>query len=259
MKNVIKLSVVLVIMLFLGGVQSCKTTKNESKQVNSASIEGTWILKSLNGQAVGELFKGEIPTMTVDLATKRISGSGGCNTYTGPFSFENGIFTAANVAATMKMCVVENKESQFFATLAKANTVSVEDGILVLKNGGKVAAEFVKGIDQNLLSGTWTLESIEGEDMKALFTLEDKIPTIKFNEENGRISGNAGCNSYGAPYSIEGSDVTVGVLMSTRMACPNMSGESIYTKAVAGTSTLNVSANTLTFSKEGKVILRFKK
>jgi len=40
-----------------------------------------------------------------------------------------------------------------------------------------------------------------------------------------RIGAKFGCNSLGADYSVNGSVLTAGAVMATRMACPDMSFE----------------------------------
>lgn len=262
MKKLVKLSFALVMILSLGIMaQSCKSSKNSAKNdypgENTPNISGTWILKSLNGQPATSLFKGKIPIMNIDVVENRIFGNGGCNGYTGMYTYSKGILSAPNLASTMMMCVEENQEHQFHTVLGQSNKVSLVNGVLTLKHEGKTVAEFEKGIDTSLLSGEWKLESIADGDVKALFT--DKEPTISFDLAESRLGGNAGCNRYNATYKIEGTTITVGPVMSTRMACPNMEGESKFTQIITGASTLEASMNKITFSKEGKAVLTFVK
>lgn len=262
MKKLVKLSLALVMILSLGiMVQSCKTGKQSSKSgfpgEDFPDITGTWILKSLNGQSVTDIFKGKIPTMNINVVEKRIFGNAGCNGYTGTFTYAKGILSAPNLASTMMMCPEENQEGQFHVVLGQSNKVSIVNGVLTLSNNGKAVAEFEKGIDTSLLMGEWKLESIADGDVKALFA--DQIPTIKFDLAESRFGGNAGCNRYNATYKIEGTTITVGPVISTRMACRNMEGESKFTQIITGESTLEATLNKISFSKEGKVILTFVK
>ena len=71
------------------------------------------------------------------------------------------------------------------------------------------------------LAGTdWAIATINGAPpaaaRKAVVTFAD-----------GRVSGNAGCNSFGGSYVLEGNRLTVGPLISTKMACmgPGMTQE----------------------------------
>lgn len=266
MRKFIVFSIALLFFSFGATMQSCKSTKSNMNENNvsaekgqmSPDISGSWILKSLNGSKGEEMFKDKMPSMTVDFSTQRINGNGGCNSYNGPFSLSNGIFSAPNLAATMMMCPNGNQEAQFFAMLAKQNKASIVNGVLTFSNDGKTVAEFVKGIDAQMLTGEWTLDQIENEDTKALFSDID-LPTLKFDMAENRIAGNAGCNGYGAPYTIKGTELEVKNPISTRRACANMAGEGKFIQAITGTSTVNVTGDELTLSKNGKVVLKFKK
>lgn len=268
MNKILRLSLVVVACLsIVMTTQSCGTKKEQAKNISESTglanidvdLAGTWVLKSLNGQNVNDIFKGKTPTMTLNFKENRVNGNGGCNTYGGMFSYKDGMFSTPNVAATMMACFQENKESDFFAMLAGPNSVKVINGVLTFMKDGQTAAEFVKGIDTGMLSGVWQLESIAGEDMKDLFTIEGRKATIEFDSTEGRIKGNAGCNGYGATYTINSTLIEIGAIMSTRMACPNLKGETKFTEALSGTSTISVSQDKITFSKDGKTTLTFVK
>ena len=69
------------------------------------------------------------------------------------------------------------------------------------------------------LEGTsWTLIEIDGREPAG-----DSVPTLAFDEE-GNISGSAGCNTYFGTPTIEGSSISMGPLSTTRMACPGAAG-----------------------------------
>ena len=63
------------------------------------------------------------------------------------------------------------------------------------------------------LDGTsWTLTTLNGRPV-----LEGSLPTLAF--EDGQVSGNGSCNGFGGEYAQDGSELTIGPLMSTLMAC----------------------------------------
>jgi len=47
---------------------------------------------------------------------------------------------------------------------------------------------------------------------------EQAPPSINF--ERGQLGGSSGCNTYGASYELDGSDLRIGGISSTAMACP---------------------------------------
>jgi heat shock protein HslJ len=66
----------------------------------------------------------------------------------------------------------------------------------------------------NDLSGTaWQLITVNGGAV-----LDGTNITLTFGED-GRVSGSAGCNGYGASYSVSGTDISIGMAFSTMMAC----------------------------------------
>jgi heat shock protein HslJ len=72
-------------------------------------------------------------------------------------------------------------------------------------------------------------------------------PTIRFGSE-GRISGNTGCNSAGAAYSVEGDALTIQPMMMTRRACLNPQGnelERAYVSAMERTRRFRISNDEL--------------
>lgn len=235
--------------------QSCKSLKNSA----SNAYSGTWILTSLNGELASDAFKQTIPTMTLDFSTKKIYGNSGCNRYTGAFSFEKDILSAPNVATTMMACFELNKESDFTQMIAGKNSLSLNNGVLTFSQNGRVVATFIKGIDTSTLFGEWVLESIAGEDMKALFPIASKYPSLQFDIADGRVSGNAGCNRYNGSYELKGTSIKVGPLMTTRMACENLTGENKFTQALEGENKISVNETVLVFSKDGKETLKFVK
>lgn len=59
---------------------------------------------------------------------------------------------------------------------------------------------------------TWTAEAIGGKDV-----VDGTVVSMSINGD--RVSGKAGCNSYGGSVEISGSRIKFGALFSTKMAC----------------------------------------
>ncbi len=79
-------------------------------------------------------------------------------------------------------------------------------------------------------SGLWILTTIAGRPALAGSTLE---------LSNGKVAGNAGCNSYNTAYTITGSRIAIGELIQSGVACedmPLMNQESAFL-SMLGTST----------------------
>lgn len=268
MKSLLKhTSTIAILAIILGlGIQSC----NSVKPINKASLEGQWTLKTLNGEDAASLFKGAIPSINFDLTENRISGNGGCNLYNGSFTIsEKNEFSAPQIATTMMLCMEENQESRFLEELGKSNNIIGinQDSILTFTQDGKIVLEFQKekvgttSSAENIqlpndLYGSWNLISISDGDLKNLFG--EMVPTIEFLED-GKASGNSGCNTYNTSYTINGDSISFGLLMSTKMACPNLEGENKYSTLLASPFQVSLKGDTLILSKNNTSVLEFKK
>lgn len=247
--------------------QSCmKVTPLTQEQ-----MDGYWVLRTLNGEDAKSQFAGALPTLQFNFEANTISGTGGCNRYSGPYTYTEGIFAAPNLAVTKMLCVENNNEGQFLLLLSEGDKVlSLENGLLTLTKDKKVIMQFEKGTapaekltaNADNLSGEWKLKVIDGVEAASKYTTEPgKVPTLKFDFEANRISGNSGCNNYGAPFTLnDGGQLIVKAPVSTMMACPNLEGEAQFVQAVSDTSMLTLpDANTLQFAKGDIVSLIFEK
>lgn len=81
-------------------------------------------------------------------------------------------------------------------------------GLLLLLQGGCS----VLGANDPLAGTSWTLTSIGGESLVSGSNI-----TLEFKD--GRASGNAGCNSYGGGYRVNGNKLEFQKMASTLMAC----------------------------------------
>ncbi|TPG21572.1 META domain-containing protein [Sphingomonas koreensis] len=79
----------------------------------------------------------------------------------------------------------------------------------------------------------WAIASINGAVPSA-----ERNTAISFDNE--RISGNAGCNSFGGGYAVSGGTMTVTQVISTKMACvgPGMDQENAFFKILAAPMTM---------------------
>jgi heat shock protein HslJ len=102
----------------------------------------------------------------------------------------------------------------------------------------------------------WTIASINGQPATAQRKAE-------MNFTADRISGNAGCNSFGGGYTIANGTLTATQIISTKMAClgPGMDQENAVFKILDqpmtitrqhdGSLTLNDAAGTMTLTPAG--------
>jgi heat shock protein HslJ len=99
----------------------------------------TWNVTGINNGAQAVVSVAAGSTVTLAFGTDgSVSGSGGCNTYSGAVAISGDAITFGPLAATQKACdqSVMTQETQFFAGLAASKTFDVKGSTLTLRDGG---------------------------------------------------------------------------------------------------------------------------
>lgn len=74
------------------------------------------------------------------------------------------------------------------------------------------------------LNDIWVMEEMTGVELKKENLLKG-LPMFEFNLSEKRFSGHAGCNQISGGFDLKGDKITFGNLISTKMACPDMTVE----------------------------------
>ena len=123
--RVLRLLVVLpVAVLALAGCQSPPLVAPENPLVGTA-----WLAWDINGQGPGGK-----TYATLVFNPGRISGSGGCNRFSGALEVKADVWQASDIAVTRMECGPElmKDEASFLGALESARTHRVEGGLLTL-------------------------------------------------------------------------------------------------------------------------------
>jgi len=102
------------------------------------------------------------------------------------------------------------------------------------------------------LSGNYTVTNVDGTAMSAT------KPTITFAALSGRVSGNAGCNTYFGDYSTNVNSLTIGELAVTKKMCPKeqMVVENQFLEAMNNVGGYRIQENVLTlYAKNDQSVL----
>ncbi|PRP67057.1 META domain-containing protein [Nonlabens agnitus] len=75
------------------------------------------------------------------------------------------------------------------------------------------------------LNGSYNVTQLNG-------TTVNNNQTINFNGLGKTVSGNAGCNTYNASFTIETYQLTIGDVALTRKSCPDMKAENDFLAAL---------------------------
>ena len=126
---------------------ACSNSKKITSGSNSYKLQGTWQLNYITGPRISfeGLYPNEKPTITFDVARKRISGNTSCNSFSGPFDTDGAKISFSEPLATTKMACPGEGESIFMQTLKKINTYDVTEGYtLSLISDGVASMRFTK-------------------------------------------------------------------------------------------------------------------
>jgi heat shock protein HslJ len=105
---------------------------------------------------------------------------------------------------------------------------------------------------------TWKLVSY-GPPASATPAIPNASATLTFDKD-GKVSGNAGCNSFSGNYTLSGSQVSFGPIAATLMACSDasMQQEAAVFSVLAGSRKYKLDAGVLTiFSESGDSVITF--
>jgi heat shock protein HslJ len=220
-----------------------------------------WVLDaySTGGDAVSSVIANT--TVTAKFAADgAVTGSAGCNHYGGNYSLDGANLSVSSIYSTLMYCTtpgVMEQEGKYLGHLENVSSYRVEGDRLTLTDAaGADLLFFVQApeVPQASLTGTeWTLESysLDGESVSSVIV--GTTVTAAFSAD-GNLTGNAGCNSYGADYRLNGTSLTVSPPISTKMYCNDPEGvmeqESKYLTLLTGVSSYRVEGNRLLLTDE---------
>ncbi len=234
-------------------LQSCGSTK----PVTKAQLADKWVLKSINNRSVSEVFPDKTPYILFNFDIEQISGNGGCNMFSGKFTYSGGEFTAPNLASTMMACPAMEGENMLHKLLNNKSKLSLMNGELVFSQDDKPVMVFTRAqpLGAADLSGTWKLQSINGKSVSS----DDapQMPTLEFNFAQNRVSGNTGCNTYNGAFTLNKNVLDLKPLVTTRMACADMKMESDFVKTFVGRIDIDKEGDMLVLRKDNKTIMTF--
>ena len=80
--------------------------------------------------------------------------------------------------------------------------------------------------------------------------------TLLLNSETMRATGYGGCNSFFADYTLEGNQLSIGLIGSTKRLCMENSEESGYFKKLGQVNTFSLEGSTLNLFGEQGLLLQ---
>ena len=111
------------------------------------------------------------------------------------------------------------------------------------------------GNESASLLGPWNLTSF-GPAASPTPAVADAEAGLTFNED-GTVTGNSGCNSFGGNYKVEDGKITFDQITSTLMACDEarMTQESAVHQVLTDTATFKIAGNMLTITNNDMALV----
>ena len=176
----------------------------------------------------------------------RFSGSSGCNRYGGSYTVEGEILELGEIASTRMACPPPGDavERTYLGTLAGTAGWSTEDDELVLSDLEDVELlRFMVGTPV----GAWQVTSFLRGDA-VISPIAGTEITASFDDEGG-LSGSAGCNTYTSTYTTDAGSITIEPPATTRKLCSEPAGvmeqETAYLAALGEAERFSVGGGSL--------------
>ncbi len=204
---------------FLAGC--CRAASGGAASAASAAkktLEGvSWRLTSLTGKDPKALAGLSRPA-TARFEAGRVSGFSGCNNFMGSYTVEGDLVKLGQLAGTMMACPEPQMAFDDAFRAAFSGTVRYaiagEELSLFAESGAVLA---FKAEVPRLEGVTWDVTGYNNNRHAVVSPVAGTRITFSFAD--GTASGNAGCNTFRAPYSAKGNGIKVGPAATTRMAC----------------------------------------
>ncbi|QYZ80332.1 META domain-containing protein [Methanofollis formosanus] len=184
----------------------------------------------------------------------QVAGSAGCNRYFASYEVNGTEMTIGPAGSTLMACLNEDvaeQESTFLGLLGTVKSFAIEgDRLSLMDENGTAVLVFAKAetpASLPLVGTTWVLDAYHLDDI-VMPVIEGTEITAVFDED-GKVTGSAGCNRYFASYNLTGSSMEIGPAGSTKMFCAEPEGimeqESTYLSLLGAVKSYTIEGDQL--------------
>jgi heat shock protein HslJ len=173
----------------------------------------------------------------------RVAGFSGCNTFTGGYAHEANRLRIGQLAGTMMACPepAMTVERAFHGALNGTSfAYAISGDRLTLTADSGTQLTFLKQPAETPEGGNWEVTGFNNGRQAVVGPMTGTRITVAFRQ--GTVAGEAGCNTFHAPYSLAGSRIAVGPAAATRKMCEPavMTQEREFLTALASASTWSI-------------------
>lgn len=206
-----------------GGVCSAQPLGSAAGSAASGpgAIEGpTWRLTDLRGFDAAAL-PGGPQSVTARFKGGRVDGFSGCNRYFGSYSFKQGQLVIGSLAGSMMACdpsamaletAVQRALSGAFRPVRSA------DRLNLLSDRGEAVLAFKAEPAPALVGLRSNITGFNNGRQAVVSPLLGTTLSLSFGD--GVVKGFGGCNTFRATYSVNGDQIAIGPVATTRRSCP---------------------------------------
>lgn len=223
-------------------------------------LNGDWVLTELtvDGQTI-TLPTGAEVTLTID--GDQVSGSAGCNTFTGTATLADGAASFGPLATTRKACPEEVMAVETAVLQLFANATTYSDGrvnlILSSQDGSSTAtfdhASETTAVSPELpsfLNGKWAFGQLiaDGNTVRLPYS---NFAYLTIDGQN--VSGSAGCNDFSGTATFNEGSVNLSPLAVTRKMCADesvMAYENALLSILDNATSYEATGNAMTISND---------
>lgn len=178
-----------------------------------------------------------------------LSGSTGCNRFTGRWSQDGEDLSLDPGATTLMACddPLGAQETAVITALSETATFTTETDDLTLRNAaGDVLATYAAAVSD--LSGTsWQATGVNNGAQAVVSNETTSDLTLTFGAD-GTVTGFAGCTEFGGQFSMDGSSISLTNLAATQPCTDSVAligAQDQYLAALAAATTYRIDGNTL--------------
>jgi heat shock protein HslJ len=240
-----KMYIALTVAMILGSLLAACRLPGQPSASASITLDGTsWTLHQIGDQ---DVISDQAPTLL--FSTDQVHGNATCNQFTGSHTVDGSSLSFGPLASTRMACPDMALETAYFAALGEIAAYQVQGEQLVLSNAdGKEILVFTPAREVSLGRTPWQLVAYNNGKGGVTSVMRETEITAEFRE--GQVTGSAGCNSYFASATVDGNQLTVGVVGSTEMACMEPEGvmaqEQLYLHALSSAVRFQIEGDKLT-------------
>lgn len=183
---------------------------------------------------------------TIAFANGQVSGNTGCNNFFASYVLDGTQLTVEQGGSTMMACAEEvmAQEQGILAGLGQVAAYAVVDGQLqLLDRAGTAVLTFAPQTLPTLTGVVWLATMVNNGNQAVVGLLDGVEITAIFDEEGG-LSGSAGCNNYRTGYAVDGDRISIEPAASTMMFCAEPEGvmeqETAYLRALETAATFAI-------------------